>query len=478
MPSYSSEESRKDWVYAVARDFKAEDGTPATWADGHPRYWGDEDFKIPLDTSPNAACANADNTLLAVAVKHDINVYDLKDLSLQQVLQGHVSQVDAMEFHPKEPNTLVSRAMENHGMAGDAEPTIIIWDLEAQRSRKLESESTMELARNQAVAGVLSALHDSASSWVLNEEEKGTLADDVSTAIRKLNIQSQARANTKIHGRLVQSFGSQIFNADGSKMILLPGGRPKSNAVDKWDICIWDTIKQQICLTLEGHTDAIMWVGFSPNLKLIASVSWDKTFRIWDHGSGNLLRTFTSEGQNWVGGFSADSRLFAGTSGPGRVYVWNMEDGSEVLAFEAGIESRWYRTLNWRPDGKQLVIGGQEGQVLVLDVASNAVVQERLLSPGQSAETLKGMWGHGVFTEVGMARYLANGRSIIYHTSGDQSVEIYNFVKNRKWRYAPHNEQSSWIRVGCQDTVVLEGIGMIASMGPDAVRIWSMPELE
>ena len=127
--------------------------------------------------------------------------------------------------------------------------------------------------------------------------------------------------------------------------------------MDKWDICIWDTAKEEVSLTLEGHTDAIMWIGFSPNTKFIASVAWDKTFRIWSHTSGSLLHTFESECQNWTGGFSADSRLFAGTSGEGRLWVWDVTIGSVVDTY-AFISRQWCRTFDWSPDGKQLVLGG------------------------------------------------------------------------------------------------------------------------
>ena len=84
----------------------------------------------------------------------------------------------------------------------------------------------------------------------------------------------------RIRGRLSASFGSRVFNVKGTRLIFLPDKRPLSNTMDKWDICVWGIERKEITLTLKAHTDAIMWVGFSPNDKLIASVSWDKTFRI------------------------------------------------------------------------------------------------------------------------------------------------------------------------------------------------------
>jgi WD40 repeat protein len=37
---------------------------------------------------------------------------------------------------------------------------------------------------------------------------------------------------------------------------------------------------------LNGHTDAIMWTGYSPDETMIATVAWDKGMRIWDAKTG------------------------------------------------------------------------------------------------------------------------------------------------------------------------------------------------
>ena len=222
-----------------------------------------------------------------------------------------------MSFHPEEPKTLVSCAMHNSDGAWGDEPAIIFWNLDGQRQRALELEAPIEALGKKAVDGVVAGLYDARSAWTLTEHEKETLAQDVEKAITTLNIKSQVQQNLQINRRLIGNFGNQIFNTKGTSMVFCPGSRPNPNAVDKWDVCIWDATKKEVSLTLEGHTDAIMWAGFSPDDKLIGSVSWNKTFRIWSHANGNLLHTFKSNHQNWTGGFSPDSCFFAGTSGEG-----------------------------------------------------------------------------------------------------------------------------------------------------------------
>lgn len=125
MPSYSTPQFRKDWVYAIDQDFHSS-GTPATWAAAdQPTVWGHEHGKIPLSSDPATVSLNADESPLAVALDHDIHIYHTSELTLYQVLRGHVSRVDTLQFHPVDTKTIVSCAMNDRGGSARAEPEII-----------------------------------------------------------------------------------------------------------------------------------------------------------------------------------------------------------------------------------------------------------------------------------------------------------------------------------------------------------------
>ena len=473
MASYSSDEFRRDWVYDIDKDFHSHDGTtPATWAAGQPAEWGHEHAKIALPTQPEAACLNADASLLAIALEHDIHLYSISDFSLYQVLKGHVSRVDAVRFHPTDARTLVSCAMNDRGGSEETEPEIVFWHLDEERKHTLLSPDAINALGKRAVDSIVQGLASNPSfSWQMGSDDQSVLSRDIEKSIRTLNVKSQLRTKTRISGRLVDQFGAQTFNSTGSSMIFLPGSRPPSNGDARWDICIYDTPTKSVRLTLSGHRDAIMWVGFSPNDELIASVSWDETFRIWDHRAGNLLHTFRSEGQKWTGAFSPDSRFFAGTSGQGRLWVWDVVHGLEVTTHDLQSLGS-LRHLDWSPDGKQLVIGSEMlGAVVIFDVKSQSVVQKRVLSAKKSPEALRRMASS--FLEVQEVRYMDGGKKIAFKCTCDDGLELYDFLENRKWRFAPAQGFDRGWSNGV--FLVLEEKKMIASIDADAVRFWKVP---
>jgi hypothetical protein len=103
-----------------------------------------------------------------------------------------------------------------------------------------------------------------------------------------------------------------------------PDGRLLATASRDRTARLWDPATGEPLRTLTGHDGPVGGVAFSPDGRLLATASDDKTARLWDPATGEPLRTLTGH-DDWVRGvaFSPDGRLLATTSRNGTAQLWD-----------------------------------------------------------------------------------------------------------------------------------------------------------
>jgi hypothetical protein len=125
-------------------------------------------------------------------------------------------------------------------------------------------------------------------------------------------------------------------------------------------------LPSRLARTLAGHTSAIAGVAFSPDGRLLATASSDRTARVWDPATGDCLRTLTGHTDSPIGvAFSPDGRLLATASHDRTARVWDPATG-EHLRTLAGHTSAVYGVA-FSPDGRLLATASWDETTRVWD---------------------------------------------------------------------------------------------------------------
>nr|WP_243722448.1 WD40 repeat domain-containing protein [Actinomadura sp. 7K507] len=115
---------------------------------------------------------------------------------------------------------------------------------------------------------------------------------------------------------------------------------------------------------LDGHTDAVRNLAWSPDGALIATASRDGTCRLWDATTGSNVAVLEGHhGMVEMVVWAPDARRIATASRDHTVRVWDTTTGRTLAALTGATDV--VRTVAWAPDGTKIASGARDRVVRI-----------------------------------------------------------------------------------------------------------------
>ncbi|KAJ5988200.1 hypothetical protein N7481_003410 [Penicillium waksmanii] len=228
-----------------------------------------------------------------------------------------------------------------------------------------------------------------------------------------------------------------------------PDGRQLASGSSDNTVRIWDPATGQSISTLYGHSASVRLIAWSPDGNQLASGSRDKTVRIWDPATSQNISTLDrhSGPVNSIA-WSPDGNRLASASGDKTVRIWDPATGQNISTLDR--HSGPVNSIAWSPDRSRLASASDDKTVRIWDPAT-----------GQSISTLE---GHSSL--VTSIAWSPDGSRLV-SVSGDKTVRIWDPATGHSISIIKgHNRLVGLIAWS------LDGRQLASGSSDNTVRIW------
>ena len=217
------------------------------------------------------------------------------------------------------------------------------------------SSSDAYFASNQQLEALMESLR---AGEQLKQLQR--LGIDSDTQLRVLSVLRQRVYDVRERNRL-EGYTNWVSDVNFS-----PDGQMIVTGCRDGTIKLWNRNGSEI-KQFPGHTKYVSSVQFDPDGQTFASASWDGTIKLWSR-EGQLLKEFKSAKGIKAHtkpvkrvSFSPDGHTIASASDDKTIKLWNVQTGGELRSLEGhkdGINS-----VRFSHDGKELISAGKDGTI-------------------------------------------------------------------------------------------------------------------
>ncbi|KAK1254185.1 hypothetical protein MKX08_008180 [Trichoderma sp. CBMAI-0020] len=292
-------------------------------------------------SAPLTITFSHDSKILASVSGSDIRLWDVVTGTCSSILQGHSTYVSSITF--SHDSTMLASA------SGDG--TTKLWDV---------TSGMCTLTLNDYSDVVSSIAFSPDSTTLASISNDGSLKLwDVTTGDNKTTIKitnDDVRLSAFSHNSKVLALVTRPD--DNSKIVTHP----------VYDcIKLWNTANGECIATLEGRSEVIHLVCFSPDSKMLVSTSDESHVSVWDIATCRSIAKLSHSGSIEGITFSHDSKLLSSAASDGTIKIWDLDivvDQALLSSMDGG--RIWHMKLIKRT--KTLISGSSEEITQLWDV--------------------------------------------------------------------------------------------------------------
>ncbi|KAF8155552.1 mycorrhiza-induced NACHT/WD-repeat protein [Crassisporium funariophilum] len=286
-----------------------------------------------------------------------VRVWDASTGAELKVLYGHTQGVNSIAFSPDGA----------HIVSGSKDMSVRVWDVSTGAELKVLN-GHKDISRSVTFS-------PDGTRIVSGSNDKSVRVWDVPTGVELMVLNG--------HSNCVNCVA---YSSDGTRIV--SGSWDKSGRV--WDasagaelsVRVWDASTGADLRVLNGHTEGVNSVAFSPDGTLIVSGSWDRSVRVWDVLTGAELKVYIGH-QDAVKSvaFSTDGfRIISGSKDKSdtSVQLWDASTGAELKVLKGHTES--VNSVAYSPGGTHIVSSSKDKSVRVWDASTGAELMLRVLN--------------------------------------------------------------------------------------------------
>ncbi|MEP6490185.1 AAA-like domain-containing protein [Microcoleus vaginatus GB2-A3] len=197
-------------------------------------------------------------------------------------------------------------------------------------------------------------------------------------------------------------------------VVFSPDGKTLASASFDNTIKLWDLQSQKPIATLTGHSNLVNSVAFSLDGLTLASASDDNTIKLWHLETQKPIATLTGHSDlvNSVA-FSPDSKTLASASDDKTIKLWHLETQKLIATLR---HSNEVRSVAFSPDGKTLASTSDDYTIKLWQLQSQKLIATATLT------------GHS--SKVNSVAFSPDGKTLA-SASSDKTIKLWHLESQK-----------------------------------------------